>query len=217
MNLLVPPGRVSQTLTRLVTYLVASVINALPAALALEAFVPSPEPRASSITRIEPCFGTDWVAYEKEEGVIGVANRTSGEMILQFDAPAERSPVAGQAEKTRTVFDFGQTLAAEGNRLATLCRSSFSDNTGGWSIFVWDVPSGYSVGIIDFIPASFGVDPFLGLSQGRLVLAGPDYGVIHSWDVNTLAPFRTSASRKHWRFPGTSALKDPASRSAAII
>lgn len=158
-------------------------------AAAVEPFVPSPAPVLPSTMRPGIAFGSDWIAYERSDSSVGIANRATSQEILSIPSPAQNEPVEGRPGDTRTVAAFGSIMAAEGDRLAVLCRSRIGTSDWGYSLTLWEIPTGRRIGIVDLIPSGIESDPFVGIAEGRVVFTGARTRTIRSWSAVDLSPY----------------------------
>lgn len=186
---------VSRSLIILLFSLVATVCAT---AATFEKFVPEPVAwNASPESGV--LFGDSWVAYRPSRDVLRVVDRTTNAEIARLKQPTAAMPVDGKPGWTRYINDWGLRTAAYGNRLATLCSSTiyaegspFPGYTSGYSVLLWDIPSGQLLGIADLVITNGGSMPFVGLSAERLVVVGPyNHRKIYQWDASTMAALPT--------------------------
>lgn len=155
-------------------------------------------------------FGNTWVAYRSSGSAVRVADRGTNADIIRLEMPSTEIPVEGKPGWTRTFGTWG-SIAAHGDRLGMLCFTTITrrengavvGQTGGYSVLLWDMPSGQLLGTSDIELPFNGGPPFVGLSAERLVVVAPYHQrKIFQWDARTLAALPTVTIPDSLPFPG---------------
>ena len=139
--------------------------------------------------------GTGWAAYRTSFDTVEVADSQSSGVILRIERPADRSPIDGRPNFSRTISNFAVRTAAQGDRLALLCGSTISGREPGGSyswvygftVFLWDISSKQLVGSAD-IDVQQGFTPFVGIANNRVLVTDGQRRQLHLWDADSLAP-----------------------------
>lgn len=172
----------------------------------------APEPVAWDLSP-EPgvVFGNSWVAYPSSRYAVRVADRETNAEIIRLEMPTGEVPIEGKPGWTRSFATWG-SIAAHGDRLAMLCRSTVTRRengtvvaqTSGHSVLLWEMPSAQLLGTSDIDLPFNGDPPFLGLSAERVaVVATYLQRKIFQWDTRTLATLPVVTIPEALPYPGT--------------
>lgn len=151
---------------------------------AFDPFKPSAILTASAPYQGPTAHGDHWIAYQADASHLEIADRTTGAILRTFELPANAAE--------RTLDKDARIIAADGDHVAALFASRVAVDgvmTSHWSIFVWNVATGLPVGSSNLrFEWFYWHKPFVGIANGRLVVASPTQREIRLWEVATMAP-----------------------------